>query len=111
MVVDSPMRQWTPQQLAVRLQDTSQPLAILDVREPWEYAIAHFSGATLIPLGQLAQRLAELDKTQEWLVVCHHGIRSAHACYYLQRHGFTVINLSGGIDRWAQEIDLNMPLY
>ncbi|MFN3785238.1 MAG: rhodanese-like domain-containing protein [Thiothrix sp.] len=105
------MHTWTPRQLAARLQDTSKPLAILDVRESWEYEIAHFNGSTLIPLGQLAQRMLELDRAQEWLVVCHHGVRSAHACYYLAQHGFTVINLLGGIDRWAREVDLQMPLY
>lgn len=104
------MRHWTPSELAAQLS-TQSPLHILDVREEWEYDIAHFEPSTLIPLGQLAGKMAHLDKTHEWLVVCHHGIRSAHACYYLERNGFQVINLTGGIDRWAREIDHDMSLY
>ena len=101
---------WTPRECAAYLK-TPQAPRILDVREAWEYDIACLEGATLIPLGQLAARLAQLDKSHEWLVVCHHGIRSAHACYYLERNGFQVINLTGGINRWAQEIDHDMSLY
>jgi rhodanese-related sulfurtransferase len=62
-------------------------------------------------LGQLAGKMAQLDSSREWLVVCHHGIRSAHACYYLERNGFQVVNLTGGIDRWAKEVDRDMLLY
>jgi len=86
-------------------------LQILDVREPWEYDIAQLDGSILIPLGKLAQELGKLDQSGEWLVICHHGIRSLHACHFLERNGFQAINLSGGIDRWAREIDLQMPLY
>lgn len=105
------MRHWTPQALADYLKNAQQALQILDVREQWEYDIAHLQGSTLIPLGQLIHKMGALDKSCEWVVVCHHGIRSAHACYYLERNGFEVINLTGGLDRWAKEIDLNMPLY
>ncbi|MGB3918518.1 sulfurtransferase [Thiothrix litoralis] len=104
------MRHWTPAELAEHLK-TSEPLQILDVREEWEYDIAHLEGSTLLPLGQLAGKMAQLDSSREWLVVCHHGIRSAHACYYLERNGFQVVNLTGGIDRWAKEVDRDMLLY
>lgn len=105
------MRQWTPQELAGYQEKPQQSLQILDVREPWEYDIAHFDGSTLIPLGKLLQEMGTLNKDKEWLVVCHHGIRSAHACYFLERNGFKTINLTGGIDRWAREIDPEMPIY
>lgn len=105
------MRQCTPAELAERLKNDKKPLQILDVREQWEYDIAHFEASKLIPLGQLPQNLGQLDNSRELLVVCHHGIRSAHACYYLERNGFDVINLTGGIDQWAREIDKSMPLY
>lgn len=105
------MRQWTPQELADNLKNPLQPLQILDVREQWEYDIAHLPGSYLMPLGQLVHKMGELDTSITWVVVCHHGIRSAHACYYLERNGLNVINLSGGLDRWAKEIDLDMPLY
>lgn len=105
------MRSWTPAELAAYLENGEQSLQILDVREPWEYDIAHIEGSVLIPLGTLMQKTDNLDHSREWVVVCHHGIRSAHACYFLERNGFQTINLTGGIDRWAKEIDLNMPLY
>lgn len=97
--------------MAEYLKNGRQSLQILDVRESWEYDIAHIEGTTLIPLGGLAQKMDKLDRACEILVVCHHGIRSAHACYLLERNGFQTINLAGGIDRWAKEIDLDMPLY
>lgn len=105
------MRHWTPTELAEYRQVAGDHLQILDVREPWEYDIAHLEGSILIPLGTLMQEIDKLDLSKEWLVVCHHGIRSAHACTYLERNGFQVINLTGGIDRWAREIDRDMPLY
>ena len=105
------MRQWTRTELASHWQNDSVNVQILDVREPWEYDIAHLEGSILIPLGNLMQSMACLDPTKTIVVVCHHGIRSAHACYYLERNGFQVINLTGGIDRWAKEIDRTMPLY
>ncbi|MDD5391628.1 MAG: rhodanese-like domain-containing protein [Thiothrix sp.] len=105
------MRHWTPQELDEYFSNTQQPLQILDVREPWEYDIAHIEGSTLIPLGKLVQEMDKLNPSQDLLVVCHHGIRSAHACYFLERNGFQTINLTGGIARWAKEIDLDMPLY
>ena len=104
------MRHWTPTELADYLK-SSQSLSILDVREEWEYDIAHLEGSILLPLGKLAENLAQLDSSREWLIICHHGIRSAHAGYYLERNGFHVINLTGGIDRWAREVDHDISLY
>lgn len=105
------MHTWTPAQLAQQLQDKTQTFQLLDVREPWEYDIACLEGAKLIPLNQLQQNIHQLNPTQTVVVICHHGIRSAHACYFLASQGFDVINLSGGIDQWAREIDPNMSLY
>lgn len=105
------MQHWKPSDLQKHFQNPQKLLQILDVRESWEYDIAHFEQSTLIPLGQLPYKLEQLDKGCEWLVICHHGIRSAQACYYLEHNGFSVINLTGGIDRWSRDIDLDMPLY
>lgn len=94
-----------------RLLDEERKPFLLDVREPHERGIAHIGG-TLIPLGVLADRLHELQKNQEIVVYCHHGIRSAHAVGLLRRAGFTnVKNLSGGIDAWARTVDPLMPRY
>lgn len=104
------MERITPVELKKRL-DAGAHLAILDVREPEEFAIANLGGQ-LIPLGDLPSRVDELPRDREIVVVCHHGVRSAHACLYLAQSGFPrVLNLSGGIDRWAAEVDPSMPRY
>jgi rhodanese-related sulfurtransferase len=88
-----------------------EPLVLLDVREPEEHAICHLTDL-VIPLGELERRAGELDRNRETVVYCHHGIRSKHAAALLRHHGFArVRNLSGGIDRWACEIDKTMRRY
>jgi len=103
----------TPRELAERLQGTAVP-RLLDVREPWEHALAALPGSRLIPLGELPLRVEELADWREVDVVvyCHHGIRSAQAIGFLRSQGFTCLhNLSGGIDRWSGEVDLHTPRY
>jgi rhodanese-related sulfurtransferase len=90
----------------------TEPPAILDVRESWEFALCSLAGAQHIPLGELPARLAELDRERELVVICHHGIRSRAAQTYLLAQGFPhVMNLSGGIDAWARRIDPAMAVY
>ena len=87
-------------------------LSILDVREPEEVAIAAFPGAFNVPMGEVPSRMAELDPEAEWVIVCHHGMRSANVAMYLMRNGFEKIaNLSGGIDEWALTVDPATPRY
>ena len=105
------MQTWTPQQLAEHLQQASSLIQLVDVREAWEYDIVHLKNSRLIPLGQLAEGINQLDQNLSVVVICHHGIRSAHACYVLERWGFQAINLAGGIDRWAREIEPSLPVY
>lgn len=92
-----------------------EPLFVLDVREPVEFAMAPLTPSTLIPLGELVQRCErELGgrRHEEIIVMCHHGIRSAIAAGWLRDQGFTrVKNLDGGIDRWATEVDPAIPRY
>ena len=88
-----------------------EDILLLDVREQHEYGIANLKGL-LVPLGQLAQRMSEIDPSREIIVYCHHGNRSAVAVQFLQTQGFEkVSNLVGGIDRWSQEIDRSVPRY
>jgi rhodanese-related sulfurtransferase len=88
------------------------PPLVLDVREPQELEICVLEGAVHIPLGQLAARVAELDPRRETVLLCHHGIRSAHAAAYLRRTGFSnARNLVGGIEAWARRIDPSMSRY
>jgi adenylyltransferase/sulfurtransferase len=87
-------------------------LRLLDVREPHELQISHIEGATLIPLGQLAARLSELDSAEEMVVFCKSGTRSARALELLLSAGFRKAkNLQGGINAWAQEVDQSLPIY
>ncbi len=84
---------------------------ILDVREPWEYALARLPGAVLIPLGQLADRVGELDAGRPVAAYCHHGVRSLYAMRVLASLGFRdLAHLSGGIDAVSQ-VDPSVPRY
>lgn len=87
------------------------PHFLLDVRQPEEYETARIEGAVLIPLAELPGRLAELPKGAPLVVMCHHGMRSAHAVHHLREAGFDALNLSGGIDAWSREIDPEVPNY
>lgn len=75
---------------------------LLDVREDWEYAAGHIPGTTLIPLGQLQSRLAELPTDKTIVAVCRSGNRSGQATQLLQQSGFTVHNMQGGMNAWEQ---------
>jgi len=101
----------SPHELKRRM-DAGEPFELIDVREPFEYEIARIDGATLIPLGEITDRLDELSDEQPIVVHCHSGKRSAQAVGLLQQHGFTkVYNLEGGIDAWSDQIDPNVPKY
>ena len=105
------MRQFRPAELAAHLEAGNAPV-LLDVREPWEWDVCHLPGAILIPMGELPTRLQELNKAAETVVICHHGVRSYHAARYLETVGFgDVVNLSGGVAAWADEVDPVMPRY
>ena len=92
--------------------DLGEKLLLLDVREPHEYEIARIAQARLIPLGELTQRLDELERDAEIVVHCHSGLRSAHAVQLLRAAGFVkAINLAGGIEAWSVEVDPTVPRY
>jgi sulfur-carrier protein adenylyltransferase/sulfurtransferase len=101
----------SPHELKQRM-DAGEPFELIDVREPFEYEIARIEGAKLIPLGEIAQRLDDLEREQPIIVHCHSGKRSAQAVRLLQQRGFAkVYNLGGGIDAWSEQIDPNVPQY
>jgi sulfur-carrier protein adenylyltransferase/sulfurtransferase len=100
-----------PQELKRRL-DAGENVTVLDVREPWERAIASLTGTVNIPLNDIPARLHELDRSAELVVMCKVGGRSRRAAEYLSAHGFgRVANLAGGIDAWAREIDPTLCAY
>lgn len=95
-----------------RLLKSGADITLLDVREPHELEISRLEGARLIPLGQLAARLSELDSADEMVVFCKSGSRSARALELLTSAGFRKVkNLKGGINAWAREVDPSLPIY
>jgi adenylyltransferase/sulfurtransferase len=94
------------------LMDRKANIFILDVREPHEYQISRLEGSHLIPLGELPQRVNELNSADEIVAHCKMGGRSAKAVDFLRQAGFKKVrNLKGGIDAWAQLVDPKMPRY
>lgn len=100
---------------ALQLQEAigaGKEITLLDVREPQEWDITHLPGAKLIPLGEVPERVNELDSADEIVVYCHHGQRSQRAINFLKKVGFSKLkNLAGGIDSWAANVDHEMPRY
>lgn len=97
-------------ELARRLK--SEPVYLLDVREAYEYEICAIPGATLIPLPQLPERLAEINGAQPIVAYCRTGKRSATAVKLLQQAGYaSAKNLAGGIHAWADDVDPSLPKY
>lgn len=89
-------------ELRQRLNANPKPF-LLDVREPWEYAQGHVAEATLIPLGELEQRVGEVPRDQPVLVICHSGQRSHAAAGYLLHLGYRdVTNIDGGTGAWIE---------
>jgi rhodanese-related sulfurtransferase len=92
--------------------DRGDKFLLVDVREPWEHEICRIEGAKLIPMGALAGSLATLEQDEEVVLYCHHGIRSLDAAAWLRAQGVEgARSLSGGIERWAIEIDPSVPRY
>lgn len=103
----------TPQEYAAIRADEQAPRPVLiDVREPWEFGIARLEEAKLLPLGQIHEWSQTLDKNASYVIMCHHGSRSAMACQLLQRAGFkNVRNLDGGIHQWSFAVDPKIARY
>jgi rhodanese-related sulfurtransferase len=89
-----------------------EQIRLLDVREAGEVALAPFPGALHLPMGEVPSHLGELDRDAKWVIICHHGIRSAQVAIYLAKMDFQqVMNLIGGIDRWSLTVDQSVPRY
>jgi thiazole biosynthesis adenylyltransferase ThiF len=93
-----------PKELSRLMAQADAPL-LLDVRERWEWNVAHIEKATLLPLSELEDKVDELDRDTPMVILCHHGQRSAMAAEWLRAQGFQAQNLVGGIDRWSVEVD------
>ena|SRR5487761_175112 len=101
----------TPSEVKQQL-DLGESLFFVDVREPWEHQLCNIEGSKLIPLGQIASSLSELERADSVVLFCHSGRRSMDAAVWLRSQGFTgARSMAGGIDRWSQEIDPRVPRY
>ncbi len=97
-------------ELQLYLQEAT-PL-LLDVREPWEFDTCHIDGSTNLPMGQIPQSIEDLPDNGDIVVICHHGVRSQQVIRFLEdKLTARLINLDGGVDAWAREVDRNMPVY
>lgn len=105
-------KELTPREFLDR-RDAGTPMTLLDVREDWEIDVAPVPGDHLhVPMGQIPDRLAELDPQQETVVICRSGARSMQVANYLERSGFrAVYNLAGGILAWSRDIDPSIRQY
>jgi adenylyltransferase/sulfurtransferase len=92
--------------------DRGEELALLDVREPHEWAITRLAGATLMPLGTLPYNLNTLNTADEIVAYCRTGARSRKAVLALREAGFRKVkNLTGGLHAWADQVDPTVPKY
>ena len=107
------VRQIHPHDVKAKL-DAGEPLLLVDVRQPEEYAICRIAGGVLLPLGELAGRVGELDVPDGATVVvyCHHGMRSLSGAEVLMQAGVpNVVSLAGGIEAWSTLVDSSVPRY
>jgi adenylyltransferase/sulfurtransferase len=102
----------TPAEFIAR-RERGDVLTLLDVREDWELSVASVPPDTFvhIPMGQVAERLGELDRSREVVVLCRSGRRSLEVAKFLQQNGFRAVNLAGGILAWSRDIDATIPTY
>lgn len=100
------MKTITPKELEEKITNGAG-IHIIDVREDEEVAQGKIPGAKHIPLGDIPNELAKMDKQQHYYVVCHSGGRSTAACEYMISQGYDVTNMTGGMSAWQGEIEIN----
>lgn len=104
----------SPQELRSVLEK-GEKVALIDVREPQEYAVARIEEFQLMPMQTVPaqlQKLQTLSAEKPIAILCHHGVRSLNVAMWLRQQGIAnCFSVSGGIDRWSQEIDPGVPRY
>ncbi|MFB4169967.1 rhodanese-like domain-containing protein [Virgibacillus sp. JSM 102003] len=98
------MKEITTKELAKKLKD-EENVNIIDVREDDEVAQGKIPGATHIPLGQIPERIEEIDKDKHHYMVCRSGGRSGKASEFLKERGYDVTNVAGGMLDWKDEVE------
>ncbi|PYI91830.1 MAG: molybdenum cofactor biosynthesis protein MoeB [Verrucomicrobia bacterium] len=108
---DTKIAALSPIELNDRLKK-NEKIALIDVREPFEFEIARLPNARLLPLGKIATDFNEIPREGTAVVICKSGIRSARAIEFLRGHGFdNLLNLEGGMDAWREQVDPTMVNY
>jgi rhodanese-related sulfurtransferase len=103
------VRELTPTEFQTR---RAEGAVLLDVREDWELKVASVPDVVHIPMGQIRERIGELDSQRETVVICRSGRRSLEVAKFLEQQGFkSVANLSGGILAWSRDLDPSIPEY
>ena len=94
-------------------REAGEPLRLIDVREPWENAVAAIEGSELIPMRSIPENLSRLEASGTPLIVyCHHGVRSLSVVDWLRAQGISNCwSMAGGIDLWSREVDPRVPRY
>lgn len=100
----------TPAEFVAR-RERGEPVTLLDVREEWELGVASVPGVLHIPMGEVADRMQEIDRARDVVVLCRSGRRSLEVAKFLQQNGFKAVNLAGGILAWSRELDATIPTY
>jgi rhodanese-related sulfurtransferase len=104
----------SPHEIQRRI-DAGEPLALIDVREPEEFAVTRIEGATLIPMRNIPATLKQLEAkagATTLIVFCHHGVRSLNVVHWLREQGVSACqSMSGGIDAWSVLVDSSVPRY
>jgi len=109
---DAPLSEAISVRELAKLRSVGSKHCVLDVREAEELAICHLEGSLHIPMAEIPVRTDELPTGHLLIVICHHGARSQIVVDFLRRAGFdNAVNLDGGIEAWACEIDRAMSRY
>ncbi|GGG80006.1 rhodanese-like domain-containing protein [Paenibacillus radicis (ex Gao et al. 2016)] len=94
----------TPEEVEALLNEGKQ-LNLIDVREIDEWESGHIKEASSLPLSELQERVNELEKDADLIIVCRSGNRSGRACEFLQAQGYKVTNMTGGMLQWQGEVE------
>ena len=87
-------------------------MTLIDVREEDEFNFCKISGSVNISLRRLMQELEQIDENYPIILICHHGVRSMKALYFLKSQGFTKLSsLQGGVEKWAEDVECDMKRY
>ena len=101
-----------PLEVKAMLDTGKSDIMLLDVREQWEFDLCHIPNSIHIPLSDIIMRISELPKSDPIIIICHNGRRSLNIGLELISKGYdNVVNLKGGVDQWADDIDNTMARY